>query len=382
MAARRSQNFQLTRIAVGKDRTLAAWFGLLAVSVLLSGCLGGGSLYTVVGTVTEADAGVPLWGAVVSIGSKSTTTDAFGQYELREVPGGVQQLRVSLEGYESVARNLDLRSDRSVDIGLASQLPPMGENALLLFDHNDNSIWDGDTVERPRLVFEARYDRMFDLDQVKIGYVEFIVNGHPVPIEDSSARELFYGEMALMGGQNTFQIRVYDSEGNARTTELITINVATQPLDLRLILTWDKEADFDLHMFKRQDTEPNRFELDSDDRHVYWANSWPWDFSEGCRYRQNPYLDLYDSTSMRLEALYLRELTPGDHHIWIHPYSLRRPTTTAILQLMLDGHEPTPEEYYLQEIIDQSQEKDAVYIITLRVHEDGSKDLIWIEPEQ
>ena len=87
MAARRSQNFQLTRIAVGKDRTLAAWFGLLAVSVLLSGCLGGGSLYTVVGTVTEADAGVPLWGAVVSIGSKSTTTDAFGQYELREVPG-------------------------------------------------------------------------------------------------------------------------------------------------------------------------------------------------------------------------------------------------------------------------------------------------------
>ena len=125
----------------------------LAVLVMLSGCLGGGGAkYTIVGTVTEEDTGIPLWGATVSVGSGSAVTDQDGKYVLTGVPGGVQRLEVLLEGYEPMSRNLDIKSDRRpLDIGLVSPLPPLNSEAIVLRDFNSNLVENGGIVNLPTL---------------------------------------------------------------------------------------------------------------------------------------------------------------------------------------------------------------------------------------
>ncbi|MEO3747611.1 S8 family serine peptidase [Plantactinospora sp. B5E13] len=59
-----------------------------------------GETGTIVGTVTAADGGTPVAGATVDHGTRSTTTDATGRYQVR-VPAGEVELTVSAYGYHS-----------------------------------------------------------------------------------------------------------------------------------------------------------------------------------------------------------------------------------------------------------------------------------------
>ena len=57
---------------------------LLAVTMMLTGCLGiWTSHYNVIGTVTEKDTGIPLAGALVTMGARRAITDARGNFELK-----------------------------------------------------------------------------------------------------------------------------------------------------------------------------------------------------------------------------------------------------------------------------------------------------------
>jgi thermitase len=56
---------------------------------------------SITGSVVDAEDGLPIAGAVVSDGTKTTTTDALGQYTIADVPAGNHEVTASKEGYES-----------------------------------------------------------------------------------------------------------------------------------------------------------------------------------------------------------------------------------------------------------------------------------------
>ncbi|MFH2056050.1 MAG: carboxypeptidase regulatory-like domain-containing protein [bacterium] len=65
-------------------------------------------LGTVNGVVTDAVTGLPISGALVALGDKSSVTDSEGAYSITEVPPGNYTMYVSLEGYISVERSVDI----------------------------------------------------------------------------------------------------------------------------------------------------------------------------------------------------------------------------------------------------------------------------------
>ena len=73
-------------------------------AVLLSGCSGEdpvapGQTGNITGTISEATTPARIVGATVSIGGKSTQTDADGHYDLTGVPAGAQLLTAGKDGY-------------------------------------------------------------------------------------------------------------------------------------------------------------------------------------------------------------------------------------------------------------------------------------------
>jgi hypothetical protein len=56
---------------------------------------------TITGTVTDAEDGSPIAGAVVTDGTRTTTTDASGEYAIADVPPGTYEVTASKSGYES-----------------------------------------------------------------------------------------------------------------------------------------------------------------------------------------------------------------------------------------------------------------------------------------
>ena len=57
---------------------------------------------SITGLVTDAEDGSPIVGATVSDGTRMTTTDATGKYNIANVPPGTSQVTASKEGYVSV----------------------------------------------------------------------------------------------------------------------------------------------------------------------------------------------------------------------------------------------------------------------------------------
>ena len=56
---------------------------------------------TIIGQVTDAEDGSPIAGAVVTDGTRTTNTDASGEYTIADVPAGTYQVTASKSGYES-----------------------------------------------------------------------------------------------------------------------------------------------------------------------------------------------------------------------------------------------------------------------------------------
>jgi len=58
---------------------------------------------TITGSVTDAEDGLPIAGATVSDGTRTTTTDATGEYTIIDVPAGNYEVTASKEGYHSAS---------------------------------------------------------------------------------------------------------------------------------------------------------------------------------------------------------------------------------------------------------------------------------------
>jgi len=56
---------------------------------------------TITGTVSDAEDDSPIAGATVRDGTRTTTTDASGEYTIADVPPGTYEVVASKEGYES-----------------------------------------------------------------------------------------------------------------------------------------------------------------------------------------------------------------------------------------------------------------------------------------
>ena len=98
---------------------------LLAVAMMLTGCLGiWTSHYNVAGTVMEEDTGVPL-GVRLSLWAYEELLlmrEAISNSKPLQLKS---ELKVELDGYEPAVLSVDLSSNKTVDVGIASALPPI-----------------------------------------------------------------------------------------------------------------------------------------------------------------------------------------------------------------------------------------------------------------
>ena len=71
---------------------------------------------TIEGTVTDASTGESLPGATVQVLEEGigSATDANGEYTIRDVPAGVQQLRVQFVGYQTVTRSINVPAGETI----------------------------------------------------------------------------------------------------------------------------------------------------------------------------------------------------------------------------------------------------------------------------
>jgi hypothetical protein len=93
--------------------SVASWIRIGTSGTLLPG--------SVAGTVTDAATGARIQGASVSTSSRSTTTNAAGQYALTDLPAGEAQVTVQAAGYATEIRQVAVTggSTTTLDVALA-----------------------------------------------------------------------------------------------------------------------------------------------------------------------------------------------------------------------------------------------------------------------
>jgi thermitase len=71
------------------------------------------------GQVTDAEDGSAISGAQVTDGTRTTTTDAMGQYTIADVPAGYYEIVASKEGYETSSMTVNVLSGSSAVVNLS-----------------------------------------------------------------------------------------------------------------------------------------------------------------------------------------------------------------------------------------------------------------------
>jgi thermitase len=102
---------------------------------------------SITGSVTDAEDGSPIVGAMVSDGTRTAITDASGQYTIADVAAGSYEVTASKEGYESSSSTVDVVSgDSSIaDFSLNEVIVP-GSITGSVTDAEDGSPIVGTTV--------------------------------------------------------------------------------------------------------------------------------------------------------------------------------------------------------------------------------------------
>lgn len=311
-----------------------------AVTLVLAACSNGSEPtpagFTVGGTVVETNSGnVPLTGVTVTLEGQESITNADGAFEFTGLSAGDYELTASLPGYRTSTSTVSLAANQD---SLIVELEPNGGtihasgalldtlNGLDGLETEDTKIEiSGNTADLllPSELSSAALTPM--TTAITIAQLQALVNGavYVVDVNDDGS---FQTTIPIDPGSNTVRLRVFDSAGDAYTTNPITVIVTFDRLDMRVVLTWDTtgHSDVDLHMFKRTAAEGNPSEpLDtlgsgawwSNDRHAYWLNKTPTDFGNGA---QNPFLDIDDTSGYGPETIILQEVTPGQYHVWVH----------------------------------------------------------------
>jgi|GEM_PF-718346 len=349
---------------------------LLALTALLTGCLGGGSnVYSVTGTVIEVDTGNPLWGASVAVGSRQTATNARGEFELKRVPAGSHTLSVTLDGYKPENCALNVSRDTAVSVELESPLPPFWNGSVCFewYDTVDYSwapAYDGATLGSLMVSYWAWTDEVLDMGRSRgeITRVIAVVNGEPFEGVVDAEDITMLGNIPLAVGSNTVQIRIWDDKGSARTSKPFTFTADVDNFDLRVLLTWDTLDDLDLCIFFRDPGEPNTFDPSIRDvHHISWSNPYP-DF--GLEAGKNPFYEL-GSSARGPESIIFPQLIPGDYHIWIEPVNASG--IKAKTRIFLNAETSKPSEIVETELAAEG----PTYVITVRVAENGT---VTVEP--
>lgn len=362
---------------------------LLALAVLATGCLssgGGGQtqVYDVTGTVVEQDTNVLLSGVTVEIGSKQGTTNTLGQFSLKGIPSGSNTLKASLEGYETRTLSINVTKNETIAVTLKTNAPLMNLDELHLAS-DGISIANGATIEGTTINVSGNINDLlgsapssYSMMATSNPKAEIILNGAVWGV-DVDYSGFFSQELPVNPGDNTIQLRIRTGAGYSRTSSVITIHADIPRLDIRTIMAWDTYGtDVDLHVFKRETTEPNFFTLFTEDRHVYWSNDEPTDFGNG---KENPFLDIDDTDGYGPETIVLMEATPGYYHIWVHAWRLDAlPLTKTTVKMILDGGTTSAIERSFNVELPLELDYKAVYVTTVNVAPSGAKTFVQVEP--
>jgi thermitase len=102
---------------------------------------------SIIGSVIDAEDGLPIAGVAVTDGTRTATTDATGEYTIADVPPGSYEVTASKEGYESLSLTVDVTSGTTAiaDFSLSQLIVP-GSITGSVTDAEDGSSIAGATV--------------------------------------------------------------------------------------------------------------------------------------------------------------------------------------------------------------------------------------------
>jgi uncharacterized membrane protein len=102
---------------------------------------------SITGSVTDAENGSPIAGATVNDGTRTTTTDAAGEYTIADVPAGSHEVTASKEGYQSSSMTVNVLSGSSAVANLSlTEVVLPGSITGLVTDAEDGLPIAGATV--------------------------------------------------------------------------------------------------------------------------------------------------------------------------------------------------------------------------------------------
>jgi hypothetical protein len=84
----------------------------------------------ITGTVTDAEDGSPIVGAMVTDGARTATTDAFGEYSLTDVLPGSYEVTASKEGYESTTSGVTVTSGATSEMNFSLNRKPPATDGM------------------------------------------------------------------------------------------------------------------------------------------------------------------------------------------------------------------------------------------------------------
>ncbi|HYH04077.1 MAG TPA: carboxypeptidase regulatory-like domain-containing protein [Bacillota bacterium] len=346
---------------------------LLLVSAVIIGCGGGGSstnsgtgTLSVTGTVKEAGTNVALAGVKISLGSSSTTTDGNGVFSINNVAVGSYTVKAELRGYQSSEQSVNIQNSQALELQLATNGPVVNSSSIELLN-GSNAIADGAQIEATKITVagninnlvapRTNMNRLRQADtgtSLTVAQLQVLVNGTITEIGVEPDGD-YQQNVPLDPGSNTIQLRVFDNNGAAGSSQVLRIQAVIPRLDIRVVMNWDVDkTDVDLHMFKRNANEPNPAAPsdyqewldslgDNDTRHVCYYNKLGLDF--GTSTIQQAFLDIDDTWGYGPETIVLQEATEGRYHIWIHNfdgYSVTNtvPESHVTIKIILNGGTP------------------------------------------
>jgi len=143
---------------------------------------------TITGTVTDAEDGSPVVGAIVSDGTRTVVTDATGEYTIDNVPPGSYQVVASKEGYESSSATVNvLQGTTAVANIFLSQIIVPGSITGLVTDAKDGSaIWGAQVSDGIRTVLTDAAGR-YTINDVPPGSYQVVASKEGYEILTSTA---------------------------------------------------------------------------------------------------------------------------------------------------------------------------------------------------
>ncbi|HHW71696.1 MAG TPA: carboxypeptidase regulatory-like domain-containing protein [Firmicutes bacterium] len=318
-----------------------------AVFVFPGLCSADAESFRVFGTVTEMDTGIPLMDAVIAIGPVTALTDARGEYWM-DVPGGLQEMEVSLGGYQVFRQVLDLKQDEQMDIGLETKAPPIDTAGIGLF--------------HPIELSELREETDYPAVLLKIDDLTSVCPPDMEPTRvELWARAVSYGVfpdwagglsclVPLFPGSNSLQLRVWDADGSARSDRPRSVELTWNHMDFCAVLSWDGAADLDLRIY-------------SPDQELGDPGA----------------ASTYTPSDASLESIAVKELAPGDYQIWVEPRRLPEGTTKMMLELLLDVSLHGVDLHVFELELSPDQVDMPIHVATVQADEDGLKRVISAE---